>query len=99
MPINIKKLGSPPKYANTNYTPATAECSFTVLNKSGIYSPKNTNSAYNDILKRDRIFKFYDGKKIDLSDETDENISLVNSYLFYTKVNNDSSGRQLPYRC
>lgn len=70
-PISIKKMGRAPRYANINYDPAAAECEFSVLNKEGIYSPKNTSSSLRDVFKRDRVVKFYEGKWISDSPSTE----------------------------
>ncbi len=92
-PIKIKKYSEPPKYANVAYNPAAAECEFHVINKGGIYSPKNTDSDLNDVLVRDRVVKFYDGKYLQsLTTESSKSINLATAYLFYTKFTLNSGG-------
>ncbi len=87
-PINIRKRGEPPKFANTNFNPAVAECDFTVLNETGKYSRKNTGSALKDILKRDRVFEFWDGKWIEPYYSTStETITLSGAITFFTFYN------------
>ncbi len=86
-PINIKKDTQPPIYANVNYEPAVASGSFNVINEQGIYSPKNTGSTLNDILVRDRVFKFFDLQKTRLvKPEQCEEILLLGSFLYFTKL-------------
>ncbi len=94
-PISIVKKGKKPKYANINYTPAAATCSFGVINKDGIYSPKNTGSSFNEVFKRDRVVKFYDGKYNPTGDTaTSESLDLTTSdhFHYFTKVSGSNVG-------
>ncbi|KKK97816.1 hypothetical protein LCGC14_2648960, partial [marine sediment metagenome] len=89
-PVNIKKETKPPRYANVNYEPAVASVTFNAINEEGQFSPKNISSELNDVLVRDRVFKFYDLQKTTLTkpEETKE-IFLTESFLYFTKL--DSS--------
>jgi len=85
-PITITKRGKPPIYANTNYNPAAADAQFSVINKNGVYSPKNTASGLSGIFVRDRVFKFYDGKRLEELSSTVQtvNFDMTSAHTFYT---------------
>lgn len=91
-PVHISKQGKPPEYANTNYKPAAAQTNFSVINRAGIYSNKNTASDYNGIFVKNRLFKFYDGKRLNELSDTADNIDfdMINAFHFFTKASGNS---------
>ncbi len=105
-PIKITKDSEPPRYANVNHEPAAATVSFNVVNEEGEYSPKNTASAKSGILVRDRVFKFFDGKRL-ATKPAEQDLSLSNSdtTLFFMQEDsvlispdiNNSGGNTLKY--
>jgi hypothetical protein len=91
-PIRIRKYAEPPKFANVAYNPAAAEVNFQVINKNGVYSPKNSDSALSGVLVRDRVFKFYDGKYLQsLTTESSQVINLDEATLYFTQFGRDSA--------
>ncbi len=86
-PIKIEVLAEPPRYANTAYDPAAASCEFVVVNKNGAYSPKNSSSVQSGVLVTNRIFKFYDSKKLSVAPSPVEQAFVLSEFTpYFTKL-------------
>lgn len=87
-PVTITKDIVKRDVGNLNLTPAVSVCEFAALNKDGKYSPKNAGSAFSDILVRDRVFKFYEGKNLGAGTRT--TAAYDSTFTYYTAE--ESSG-------